>query len=555
MFWIGVTPLGSRITTGSASASSLIYYRKWQVRILHKSGGLKKVWNIGEDNCYIYNLSFENNKFGCGSGIIKFGKLDFPIDADDKVEIYYNGDLKYQGLVDITPDPKGGECLLIPIWKRTEEILYSGVFAAKTVFEILETIFSDISAYSKILWNAVLVDTDSSTTYNRSYNYDSVRKIIDDLVGGCLTNKYWGVNGDGYFYVKNLETTVTTKLYYSDTPAYSAIKVEQDYSGITATRYQVYKKNYNAAGTVRAGEVGYGGSYPILSIENLIRRKEEKYTVPDLKDATHAIDDADALALAYTKLQLQEIITNITIYNVDLTKYEPEIGKLISVQDNEDVIQNTIDTCDSLDTWHGATLDTTYHVEGTASVTMTDDKLGAEMICDFKRQLYLNHVEKVGLMIMSSQSGSFMSLKIYTGTDFVIGGYGSADYGYLGYGATDSSKTAQVQAKTITTKAIIIAAADVWYFMDYPCGNYITYLKFEFTSAPPASTKINIDRIQLFQIYRNIYEDNVIQINYNISPKSESVTVALKSTKALGNRILTEYAKRLHDLENTQSLV
>ena len=58
-------------------------YNKWSIFLYHKSGGLKKFWYLGQDNCPISNLVFETNLMGCGSGTITFSKLPIAIDADD----------------------------------------------------------------------------------------------------------------------------------------------------------------------------------------------------------------------------------------------------------------------------------------------------------------------------------------------------------------------------------------------------------------------------------------------------------------------------------------
>lgn len=521
---IDITTAGSNVYV-YLSPSPITSQYPWSITWKHRTGGIKRTWYYGQDNCPIVNFKFERNLSGCGAGIINLAYIDFPIDAEDLVYIYRNNSIYYLGMVDTIPDIKGGELDLIPIWKKYENSLYNGTLTTQTIAQIISTVVSALATNTGIAYNASLVSTGSSSTYTITYNYETGKKIFDDLTTRT-SSRYWGVNESAQFYLKQYETSVSKNLFYSDPPAYTDIQITKDYSGIPATRYQVYYKNSGNTGTTRAGEVGYGGSYPSITLEKFTRVKEAKITVPDNVSST------DALTWAYALLQTYSPKTNITVNNINLDRYEPYIGQLVQVQDREDYELTTKITCDSTTGWKGATLDTTTFVEGTGSVKFTSAVSGAYMEYVNTSWIALYHAQKIGFMVYATNAGSYLTVKIYTGYELTQygAGVGTAGAGTAGIGDT----TVTTQTYTITSQVIIIQSANVWTYQDFAYTGNIYKIKFEFTSTPPSSTTVYVDRIQVYQLYRAVYTNNVVQIDYEISPEQENVTAHLLSydTKA-----------------------
>lgn len=550
MLVLGRQALGTKIGAGSITVTTPNVWVRWQIYWYHRSGGLKKLINVGQESSYINGFSFENNLFGCGTGKISLGYIDFPIDADDVVKIYFQGTIKYTGIVEITPDVKGGDVELIPLWQRTKERLVNVSYSSKTVFYILKDIFTTQVTDTGILWSDAYVVTDSSATYTVSYSYATIEKVINDMKGK-LNGKYYGVDENGFFYVRSMDSSVTSQLFYSDNPAYSELEIETDTSGIKATRYQVYIKQTGTGttGNMRVGKVGYGTTesngktYAILPIENLFRIKEDKIIVPD------GITSSDALDYAYALLQSYQYLKPISVKNVVMDLYQPSIGKLITVQDMDDSIINTLVTGDSATGWTNATLDTTNYVEGTGSVKFTCASVGDYMEYTWLHQIYINHPQKIGFMIRSSAaSGIFLSVKIYsnyTSTPYSAGN-GVAGMGQAGVG----DGTGDGQVENILTNTINIGSVALWYYFDFPLTTPVTRIRFECTSTPSQSTQINVDRVQCFQNYSTTYTQNIVQINYDITPDNEQVNMKLSTYDRSANKQLLDFQNTLNAINS-----
>lgn len=548
MLTLGSSALATTSTPTAAGAGSPSYYYRWTVELYHRSGGLKRQYYIGQDNNPIIGVSFELNLKGCGSGTLTFAYLDVPIDADDYVKIYYQGTLKYYGVVDIAPDPKGGEVQLIPIWNKLQERLHNEAFSGKTVSQIMQTVTEALDQDTGILWNAIYIDTGSSTTYTITYSYEQASKIFDDLVDGRLTNRYWGVYPTGYLYIQPYGSSVAKALYYGDSPAYTDITVEKDYQGIEATRYQVLKKTSGAAGTAtRIGQVGYGAPYPTLAVENLVRIKEDKITAPEVLSDTLALD------WAYAKLQAQSVKQTITLNNVNLDLYFPTIGELITCQDTQNKVEYTVVTCESTSGWTGASLDTTNYVEGSASVTATMTAIGQKMIYSFSGQKIFYWPERLGLMLRATQSGQWLRVNVVYDSDYVLYGYGSGIYSDASYSDGDSTGTPTIN--TTTSWTLNISAASVWQFFDMTSTSPIAKIEIEaFAAVPTGSAAVNVDRIQIFGPYRNVYTDNVVQANFEITPESEIVTVKMNNYDPKASQTLFDLEEQVRILEAVSAI-
>lgn len=550
MLILGAQSLGVQIGIGAITVATPGIWVRWQLYWYHRSGGLKKIINVGQENSFISGFSFEVNEFGCGAGTINLGYIDFPIDADDMVKIYFKGNIKYTGIVEVTPDIKGGEIQLIPLWNRIKERLVTTSYSTKTVFQILKDVFTVQVTDTGILWADANIVTDSSATYTVSYSYATIEKVINDMIGK-LTDKYYGVDANGFFYVKSLDSAVSSQLYYTDSPAYSDIEIETDTSGIKATRYQVYIKQTGTGttGNLRVGKVGYGTTesngktYAILPVENLFRIKEDKLTVPD------GVTSSDALDYAYALLQSYQYLTPITVNNVELDKYEPEIGKLITVQDRDEEVLNTILVCDSITGWTNATIDNTYYIEGSGSVKFTCAAIGNYMEYSWSKQIYLKEPQRIGFMIRSSAaSGIFLSVKIYSNYTSIPNSYGNGVYGVGAWGEGDGTGDGEIEY--ILTNTINIGSVALWYYYDFPLTTPIIRIRFECTSAPSGSTTINVDRIQCFQNYQSTYSQNIVQVNYDIIPENENVTMKLNTYDRSANLQLKEFETKINTINS-----
>ena len=116
-------PLSSKATGGTASSvPTPLSLNGWIVYIYHKSGGLKKVIYINQDNSPLNSFSFEYNERIMGAGTLNFSYLDFPLDADDFVLIRYNNNLVYRAIIETIADPKGGKVKMIFVELKSSNI-------------------------------------------------------------------------------------------------------------------------------------------------------------------------------------------------------------------------------------------------------------------------------------------------------------------------------------------------------------------------------------------------------------------------------------------------
>jgi len=511
----------------------------WIIEWYHSSGGLKRKYYIDTTSHEITSFRFNVNEKGPGSGTINFSILDFPIDADDYAYIYFNNTRVYQGIVDTEPDDKGGVVNLVPQRTRLKELIYDGSFTNKTIDEILQTVIEDVDDDSGVLWNAALVDTDDTTQYTITYNYETVENIIENLVSR-LDDKYWGVNALGFLYVTEASSTVNKRLYYTENAPYTDIEVERDFSQVDATRFQVYKKDLNND-SLRIGQVGYASPYDPIELEKIVRKKVKKFTIPDV------LADADGLSLAYSKLTAQFIPETIRINNFDFSAgYFPSIGDLIQVFDKQDRRLETIIDCDDTDDWTGTVAqDTSDYVEGSASLKMVTSTLNDYMQYNFDNTQYYNQPTRLQFMIKSTLPGSIYTLTLTGGSDIIDYSYGAGIYGDGAWGTGgDASDATESQ----TVQVITIYSSNVWQLVDIPWTSSFHTFRLEYTT-DVGSVQVNIDRIQILKVFNKSYQDNVVEYDVEVTPDGVNGTVKLKTIDKLANDELFAAEKRVSELQ------
>lgn len=510
------------------------------IKLFSPGGSLKKIWWYGQENCPILKLIYENNLHICGSGTIEFAYIDFPIDPEDYIEVYYNNEIEYRALIENSTDPKGGKCRLISYTIRLSELLYSGSFVAKTIEEILETIVVATTSDTGILWNSSYIDTGSSTTYTKEYEYETLKKIISDLISE-LDDRKFGVTANNFFKVYQPETTTDKILFYTDEPIYLNLKTQKNWQKIKSTRHQVYRKN-TAGETSRSGQVGYGAGYPSISLETLVRKKEAKIQVSEL------LSDAESLDYAYAKLTSQIIPQNTKITHVDKTIYQPKIGKQIVVFDEIDEALETIIDCDSVTNWIGGTLDTTKYKEGTGSVYFSGSAAPTELIYDFNRIMHFFHPSKICFMLYTTVGGDYL--------EFSVGKYrhGGWSNGEWSQGAWSSNDFESSDYLWETVYPISINSSSEWVLVTIPFTiSDFRYFGIRFKSAPVAMSTINIDRIQLYMYTRNMITGNIIKITNTIDQYNDRFCdIELNDYDIFLNDELFEYDNKIKRLQTIQ---
>jgi hypothetical protein len=526
MYRIGHDALGQRIVS-TATVQEVSYQFDWQLRLYYKDGGFKKAWWVGQDDTPIRSIKFELNKHICGAGTIDFVFLDFPIDADDYIELYYQGDLKYRALVDVTIDPKGGQVKLVPYSIRFAELLFTRTFVNQTIKQILKSTIDNTESDTGITWNADFVDITDVDTFNKDYTgFETPKKIIDENVG-TLDEKEYGVTPLNIFTVYQGSTTVDKTLFYGDDPAYASIEYKEDLRQVKATEYQVLKKVSGSGETKRLGYVGQGGSYPEVDIATQVRKKQTKYTVSEV-----VASDSEALDVAYANLKAQAVApVVIKVKELRVDKYFPVIGERLTVQDSPEYVRYVIIHCDSLTNddeslskighWTGATLETSDFVQGSASVKFTS----GTMKYSFDQAMKINGDEKLGFEIKGTVAGQYITVKTYSPPTPQPWGLGSWGLGAWGAGTETTEKT----------QIISIGTSEVWEFKQLDMTGITEISKVEFSFNDATVSTVKIDRIELFGQHREEYTANVVQANFIITSEGTKCDMTLNDYDVFAN--------------------
>jgi hypothetical protein len=514
---------------------------KWALGWYHKSGGLKKKWFMGEDGCPIESIEFEMNERLCGAGKITLAYVDFPIDADDYVIVSHNGIKRYRALVVNTADPKGGEIDLMPYSIRFQELLYNGSFAAKTIAEIFETIINDKFDDTGIVYNSVYIDTGSAETFTIEYEYETCSKIFKDLMKR-LDDRYWGIDVNNILHIYTDNTEVDQYLYQTDNPVMTDIEIDKDYDDIKVTRSQVFKKSGTSGQTVRVGQVGYGGSYPILPIEKIVRKKEGKITVSEV------LSDAEALDYAYAKLQADtQIPLSIDMSNLDLSRYFPKVRHLIKCQDRTETILRTIIDCDSTTSWSGdvtISLATDDYCEGSGSISCEFTAAVKNILYDLSELKHWKNIQKINFMMKADYAGDYLELFVYSGESpylVDVDEYLVDVDEYLGaYGSTYNF-----------TQTFHVPTGGVWILYEFDVSDYpaFEYFGIRCVENPPAASTINLDRVEIYADYRTEYEANIKEIKFVIDSGGDKCDTVLNKVNSGANDLLFALDEKIKRIE------
>ena len=517
-----------------------LYQNGWTVSIYHRSGGLKRSWILGQDGCPIASIKWELNLAGCGAGDMTVSYLDFPIDADDAVMVAYQGTRIYQGFCKTGTDPKGGDVQLQAMKVHLSRCLVNTGSLTKTVDDWISYVvqLSNVAAQG-ILYSSSFINTGwSGGSITLTYAYMFADKVMDDLVGR-LSGRYWGVDENGFVFVRPLNSAIDDYLYQVDNPAFTGIKYSVDYSGITMTRAQVFNKATSGLPAVRVGQVGYGDGGAVyqqtLPIENVVGQIEGIINLPDNVGST------DGLNYAYAVLNNQQWLASIDVTGVQIEVYNPPhplVGRNVKIQDSDEVELVTLDSCDANTNFKNGTLDNTNYTEGTGSVYFTATNIGDALTWNAPNFDYFTWgAQSIGFMVRSSVSGKFMSVTIN-------GEYDIQPWGILPWGAYVWPLGTATTA--IGTYTFNIPSANTWQFIQVPITStvVISNIVFSCTASPGSPAQVNIDRIQVFELDRKIYTENIVLASYELTPADTKIGLTLKSYKLLANKNILDLQRQ-----------
>jgi hypothetical protein len=372
---------GGHSTSGSSGRTEHVWQDfsteyPWRIKCYNKYGTLKREFFLQSDNCPISKLKFKINQQGPANGSIDFNFLDWTIDKNDIVEVYYKTNLLYVGMIDSKCDDDGGSVSLVPLRTRLKELLfdktqyYDVITAAGMFYNILNTKNSQhgilYTAYSLDPEFAIkaadtpLIDTDideDGRTVSLKYEDTDLETMLNNLVDTVDSDAYWGVDEYRNFFVKYPETEISGRLFVGDTPDYAGIKVKTNYNNVKLTRAKVYRKgDQDRTKTVEGetiadpepedvycGRVGDENNDYFDNNGNHVTTGTVKYPTPTwLENECGMIEDVvtvstvcrneTALDYAYNQIVSQQIEKTITISSLNVDKFFPKVGKKIQVE-------------------------------------------------------------------------------------------------------------------------------------------------------------------------------------------------------------------------------
>lgn len=531
----------------TADQVELDYYYNWRINWSHKSGGRKKSFSIGMEEVPIQEFSFELNKKICGAGKIKLTFVNFPVDSDDYIEAYYNGSLKYRALVDNSVDPKGGDVKLVPYSQRFNELLLNENYTSQTIESIVEDIIEDNQTDTGIGYNAAFINTGESGLYSFNFNYKPIKNSFQQILEK-LDEREWGVNAANTFSIYSNNTELDHFLTDETERGFIDVKRKYNYERIKETRREVFKKD-TAGDKQYIGQVGFdssSGSYPILPIETLVRKKVATYDVSESN-----LSSGDALDIAYADLEkIATLGETIKIKDVDIAKYDLDIGDLVKVVDGYEKVLETIINCDSITNWSGATLDTDDYVEGSGSIQGNGyNPTNSIITYDFGEIMRYQNPEFIQFMIKTAETGDVLEFSL-----------------------SNESSTLWT-----TSHDIYVNTGDVWQIVTQDISNESTFRYFamryketltvdesfypgvlnmsvltETYQDVPNEVTFNVDRVQIYHYTKNEYEGNVVQLNYKIDKFNTHVNAVLNDYDEQSMEENMTIKKRLEKIDTIQ---
>ena len=545
---VGSAPINYNSTDGINSQHPII------VEIRTRDNGLKRrwYWHKDDENCPIKSIQWDKNiNNGLGACNITFVRVDFPIDANDDIVISYNGTTLYKGYIDSIPDPEGGKVKVSPPITKLRNTLYptpSPVLGTENVNELIEKLIdyanNDGSRIDYIHSYNVISDK-AEITFDENPEYKSVHSILEQCVNGAGNNYNFGVDENYKFYVKEKETTVSDAYYNTEIPQFATVEHTEDWTKVKNTRIVIKDKDGDLVTQVGYGTdtIGSAGDYPILTdIENKIGIREKLETV---EKVTLEKDIADFF---YTRLVVnaQSAITT-KIKNINLDLKNPELFQFVRAQSQQKRQLSIVDDFDDITKMVSATpvtLDTDDYYSGNGSIVFntvtTDSEFPVDWIYELDEKFVPNGEGKLGIMIKSSQLGTYLELSY---GEFDTIGYGDGAYGAGAYGAGSEER---VGAVLWETSEIVKLENSGWNYVEVSASRNFKFIGIRQIDRTINVGEVKINRAQFYDYAHNEYEGNIVGLSYTLDSNGLQVDAELTNLD-------TTYNDRLFNLE--QSLI
>ncbi len=544
MYALGSYALGMFLPSEAGSITSMKEYYDWRIDWFHRSGGIKRTMFFGMENIPIKSINWEENKKLMGAGDIELSHVDFPIDISDEVNLYYQNDRKWRGLVASRIDPKGGKLKINSRSDLLDKRIFNYTFSSATLETMLQTVIESTSVSdSGVTWNSEYVDIGDSSLYSMKFDYVKSKKAIDDIVKK-MNGREWGVDVNNVFNVYTPSTSVSKIIQNCEDQWYSELSNKVDDSRIKATRYQVFVKSTTAGQSIRVGEVGYniaGSTFAILSVENITERKDDKFIISANVTTTFA------LTMAYQDLQNQsELSTQVTLKDFRIDKYNPAIGTYIKCVDAPELVLKTLINCDTDTGWNNATLYSDDYVEGTGAIQILVSVPSEEVYYDFGEIKRYDYIEKIVLMARSEEDiGEVLQMGVSENSSTLF------DNPYSIF--INDSDLWEMKQIAITEKTFRYLGFRLKTTRDVK-RQFMTLGRNAMGEgvAPSEYALFYFDRIQAYTYDRNEYSANVVQKKYKLDKKGLTCDLILGDYDAQSSQELFNMKKEIEQIQEIQ---
>lgn len=396
---ISESPHNSGIISGG-----IIAYYDWKIIILNRQLAEKYVGYIGSNNLNIESISFEIGERGGLNASMVVYYFPVMLEINDIITIYHKEVAIYIGYISVLPKYTGGTVKIDSILNKVNEVTYRGTINYQTSKEILETVINATNIYTNILWNNALVDLVETDEYNVSYYDDTVKNIISDWAEK-EDDRFWGINGTGYFFVKRRDTAVTDTIYSQEV---QAIGYNNDYTKIKYTRIRLYRKISGIETYV--AEIPDGSIYNYFDIEDIIGIRLKKMVAPD----TLSEDESKLWAYGEVLAQIGET-EQVNITGININDHKLTVGQRVRVFDKNDIYpDNSLVDTESIDNWTNATLTTAQLYYGTYAISINT---GLTAQYTLESLAIYQQLDKIILNVYAATYGSVGTLYALLGTN------------------------------------------------------------------------------------------------------------------------------------------
>jgi hypothetical protein len=486
------------------------------------------VWYLGAKDCPIENIKFSQTKEGPSQCDITLENIDFIIPFQGNIIVRYNGIALYRGYIKQAPDATGGTIKAESYLKKFDTVRYNGTFTNKTIKEKWEIILSAKGEEAATYYNEGFMDTTfTSAIASVKYEYQKLKEILKDDIA-LQSNRWAGINADGFLYFLQPSTVINHRLYEQD---YSKLETKNTTDKIKYTRLQVFRKKSGATSAEYVGEVGYSAPYPPVGrLERITGILEDTLTTPE------GLTNTEALEYAYGLINIQTESQTVSIDMIDLRRHFVKIGDRVQALGTTEKQLLEIIDCDSITGWTDATLETSIVFSGDNAVKLSD---GGKYTYQFP-QRYDDRIEFLGIMLYSTVAGV---VYISYGTNDSVAGDDLCGVGLYGWPEDD---TGYIFTESHT---INITVANAWNFYKVPFTDGFKIVGFDI----PTGASIYVDAIHVFGYVRKKYIDNIVRIDYNFNKNNfHAVDITLGEYKERMNISYNQLQSKVSRLENTQ---